>query len=429
MLPEAPSSDRRTRRRICKISLIRVAVSPVSLSALVSYPPSAQPQREKDPFSPRASVSRRPASTSRRCLSVSISGVPSRLSCFHPFRPVVPSAAASSARARACPPHVSITNAAKFLIGDTEGREGHYYHYYNHYYYHYYYSLAVQQGPRAVARPLDLSGRNARLARPLFHPPVAFREHFSQRCPTLPQHFAQSHPHCGLCNCHPRFYSRSLPAARVSLPLPPFRNPRCRSTRAISFAHFYLSQTEIEVAAPLSALESNLQARARGPRRGLSINYGQFSALLFTYIPATERVRLLGRAEHTAGYCKYLMSSCLHVADLSPSFRPLRRACERSLSLSYFKRRNAIFDFAKSDLCPCINSRAYLLNVRPYMYACRYMWILEITASGIYRNNAQTRGIGTIGRLSSEEYQILRLWTLTRFTFTSTKSVILYHYA
>ncbi|KYM98386.1 hypothetical protein ALC62_10910 [Cyphomyrmex costatus] len=31
LLPEVPSSDRTTRRRICKISLIRVAVSPVSL--------------------------------------------------------------------------------------------------------------------------------------------------------------------------------------------------------------------------------------------------------------------------------------------------------------------------------------------------------------------------------------------------------------
>lgn len=134
--------------------------------------------------------------------------------------------ASSSSQSSNGPASRSITNAAKFLIGNG-------------------YSLAVQQGARAVACPLDLSGRNARLARPFFHPPVAFREHFSQRCPTLPQHFAQSHSHCGLCNCgHPRFIHAHFPLLNshpVTYPPPPF-------SRAISFAYFYLSQTEIEVA-------------------------------------------------------------------------------------------------------------------------------------------------------------------------------------
>lgn len=55
------------------------------------------------------------------------------------------------------------------------------------------------KGTGAVGRPLDLSGRNSRLAWPLFHPPVAFRGHFSQRATTLLQHLAQTGPHRGLC--------------------------------------------------------------------------------------------------------------------------------------------------------------------------------------------------------------------------------------
>lgn len=55
------------------------------------------------------------------------------------------------------------------------------------------------KGTGAVGRPLDLSGRNSRLAWPIFHPPVAFRGHFSQRATTLLQHLAQTGPHRGLC--------------------------------------------------------------------------------------------------------------------------------------------------------------------------------------------------------------------------------------
>lgn len=210
------------------------------------------------------SPSRRPVpSNSSRCPS----GPPSRLSRFHPFRAVASCLrpARFSFKLESAPtiPSASrsITNAAKFLIGN---------------------SLAVQQGARAVARPLDLSGRNTRLARPFFHPPVAFREHFSQRCPTLPQHFAQGHSHRGLCNCHPRFiHARfSLRIPTLSPILPPSLSAALPSP--ISFAHFYLSQTEIEVerrrALPLPP--DNLR-RARAT--GLRINYGQFSTLAFIY--------------------------------------------------------------------------------------------------------------------------------------------------
>jgi hypothetical protein len=127
---------------------------------------------------------------------------------------------------------------------------------------------------------LDLSGRNAWLARPLFHPLVAHREHFSQRCPALPQHFVQDHSHRGLCNreslSHRDFYSRPLPAALDFLPPPPPPGPtptparRLHRPRVVSFARDYffssflffssffllpsppfflsLPQTEIEVA-------------------------------------------------------------------------------------------------------------------------------------------------------------------------------------
>ena len=57
----------------------------------------------------------------------------------------------------------------------------------------------MEEGTGAVGGPLDLSGRNSRLARPLFHPPVAFYRHFSQRASTLFQYLAQAGPHRGLC--------------------------------------------------------------------------------------------------------------------------------------------------------------------------------------------------------------------------------------
>ena len=57
----------------------------------------------------------------------------------------------------------------------------------------------MEKGTGAVGGPLDLSGRNSRLARPLFHPPVAFHRHFSQRGSTLFQYLAQAAPHRRLC--------------------------------------------------------------------------------------------------------------------------------------------------------------------------------------------------------------------------------------
>lgn len=61
-------------------------------------------------------------------------------------------------------------------------------------------SLAVHECPGAVGRPLDLSGRNSWLARPLFHPPVAFCEHFSQGLSATLQQLAQTLSHRFLYN-------------------------------------------------------------------------------------------------------------------------------------------------------------------------------------------------------------------------------------
>lgn len=193
----------------------------------------------------------------------------------------------------------------------------------------------MEQGARTVARPLDLSGRNARLARPFFHPPVAFRGHFSQRHPTLPQHLAQGHSHRGLCNCHPRFIharfshaTNSHPVAYSHLlplpPGPPFPRVLFRSRIFISREQ----KSKLRAAAP----PDNLR---RATATGLSINYGQFSTLAFIYATPETPVVNATRAEHTAGYCKYLTSPRSHVADLSPSFP--RRAYRRSLSPPYFK--------------------------------------------------------------------------------------------
>lgn len=122
MLPEAPSLDRRTRRRICKISLIRVAVSPVSLSAVLPLHLSERKTLSR-PVRQYLVVSFPPAGR----LSVSISTTPhvypvSTLSGAAAAEGTT--AAASSARARtstALSASRSITNAAEFLIGDTRG--------------------------------------------------------------------------------------------------------------------------------------------------------------------------------------------------------------------------------------------------------------------------------------------------------------------
>jgi len=172
----------------------------------------------------------------------------------------------------------------------------------------------VRQGSLAVARPLDLSGRNAWLARPLFHPLVAHREHFSQRCPALPQHFVQDHSHRGLCNreslSHRDFYSRPLPAALDFLPPPPPPGPtptparRLHRPRVVSFARdyffssflfsllfsssppphfFYLSHKQrSKLRATLRCAHRVIYGWSCSPS-GLSINYGQFSSLAFIY--------------------------------------------------------------------------------------------------------------------------------------------------
>jgi len=214
----------------------------------------------------------------------------------------------------------------------------------------------VRQGSLAVARPLDLSGRNAWLARPLFHPLVAHREHFSQRCPALPQHFVQDHSHRGLCNreslSHRDFYSRPLPAALDFLspsPLPshPSSQParRLRRPRVVSLARdyffpffllfpffffflfffpFFISPANRNRSCALRCVARTgvIYGGSCSPS-GLSINYGQFSSLAFIYAVSNVCARCIAvvvnaaRARARAGCCKYLMSSRSHVADLS----------------------------------------------------------------------------------------------------------------
>ena len=137
----------------------------------------------------------------------------------------------------------------------------------------------MHQGARAVARPLDLSGRNTRLAWPFFHPPVAFHEHFSQRCPTVPQHFAQGHSHRGLCNCH-RFIHERIPPERKFPPshLLVFPSP---SSPSRYFVRAFLSLVNRNRSCTPSC--SRIIYGEQGPMSGLSINYGQFSTLAFIY--------------------------------------------------------------------------------------------------------------------------------------------------
>lgn len=251
----------RCRRRIARRDVEYAKFLLLELPCLLSLSRPSHHPVGKALCRPYTSPSRRPVSSnSSRCPSEP----PSRLSRFHPFRAGAPRHAfgrlGSSFKLESAPTALSasrsITNVAKFLIGNG-------------------YSLAVHQGARAVARPLNLSGRNARLARPFFHPPVAFREHFSQRCPTLPQHFAQGHSHRGLCNCHRFIHARGFPPSPLPPPPPPpLPPPRC-------FVRAFLSLANRNRSRMLP--RPGVIYGERGPMSGLSINYGQFSTLAFIY--------------------------------------------------------------------------------------------------------------------------------------------------
>lgn len=140
-------------------------------------------------------------------------------------------------------------------------------------------SLAVQQSAGAVGRPLDLAGRNSRLAGPVFHPPVAFRRRFSQSRATMPQHLAQALPHRGFCNCdffciHFVAY-RSLPLC-LYLPLSPsisctaaticshsiFPMSRCHANRVTLFPLSKIDRCRI-VAAEIAA-EKGQRTKSEG---------------------------------------------------------------------------------------------------------------------------------------------------------------------